>query len=136
MSTPPSQRTQPRSRNLPGLVASIELHPQAEQRAIEFVDDFADSLLLQSQALALTQKANVVLSTHVDDARKIIISREQNRGHFREILLILGSAMMGTFLQGFPSEMATDPVRKHMLVFNVCMGIVGASLLFWGLARK
>jgi hypothetical protein len=70
--------------NLPTLVASIDLHPQAQQRAEEYIDDFTDSLLLQSKTLALTQKANVVLSTHVDEARKIVVSREQNRGRLRE----------------------------------------------------
>jgi hypothetical protein len=114
----------------------VELHPQAQQQAEDYVNDFADSLLLQSKALALAQKANVVLSTHVDSARQIILSREQSRGRWREILIIVGSALIGTFLQGFPNEMATDPVRKRMIIFNVCMGVLGALLLAWGLAKK
>ena len=120
---PPRQTPQPRATDFPTLVANIELHPQAQQQATNYVDDFADSLLHQSKTLALTQRANVVLSTHVDDARQIIIGREQNRGKLRETLLVAGSAMIGAFLQGFPTEMATNPIRKNMIIFNVCMGI-------------
>lgn len=136
MTTPPKQSLQPGATNRPPLVASIDLHPQAQQRAEEYIDDFADSLLLQSKTLALTQHANVVLSTHVDDAREIISTRSQNKGRSRESLLIAGSAMIGTFLQGFPTEMATEPMRKLMIIFNVGMGILGALLVSWGLARK
>jgi hypothetical protein len=48
----------------------------------------------------------------------------------------VGSALIGTFLQGFPNEMATDPIRKRMIILNVCMGVLGALLLAWGLAKK
>jgi hypothetical protein len=44
--------------------------------------------------------------------------------------------MIGTFLQGFPTEMAINPIRKNMIIFNVSMGIIGALLVSWGLARK
>ena len=131
-----SQNPHLRTEALPTLVANVELHPQAEQRAKEYVDHFSDSLLMQSKALALAQRADAVLSTHVDDARKIIITRQQNSGRLRETLLIAGSAMFGTFLQGFPLEMATNPFRKGIIILNVTMGVVGALLVSWGLARK
>lgn len=136
MKNPSSQDPQPQVGNLPTLVAGIDLHPEAQKRHKEFVDDFANVLLLQSKTLALAQKADVVLSTHVENARKIALSREQNTGRLREILLIVGSGMMGTFLQGFPTEMATEPIRKNMIIFNVCMGILGAVLVFRGRGSK
>ena len=136
MTTHPPHVPQPNATNLPTLVESIDLHPQARQRAQEYIDDFRDCLMLQSKSLALTQKANVVLSTHVDDARQIIRSRAQDRGRLRAFLLMVGSAMFGTFLQGFPIEMATEPMRKHMIVFNVCAGIIGSLVVSWSLREK
>lgn len=135
-SSPPPDPPQRQDTDLPALIASLELHPQAQRRAEDYIDEFTEALLLQSKTLALTQKANVVLSTHVDDAQEIISTRAHKRGKLREFLLIAGSAMIGTFLQGFPTEMSANPVRKIMIFFNVGMGIVGASLISWGLMRK
>ena len=133
---PPPRTAQPRVTNLPALVASIELLPQAQERADEYIADFADSLPLQSKTSALTQKANVVLSTHVDQAQEIITSRAHKHGRLREFLLIAGSAMIGTFLQGFPTEMSAEPIRRNIIIFNVCMGVLGVGLVSWGLVRK
>jgi len=129
------QSPPPRSSDLPTLVANIDLHPQAQTRIEQYVDEFTSSILLQSKTLALTQRANIVLSTHVDDARQIVNSRAQ-ASRLRETLLIAGSAMVGTFLQGFPTELAAEPMRKNMIIFNVCMGVLGILLVTWGLARK
>jgi len=137
MSDPPRPPTPPPpATKLPTLIANIDLHAQAQQRAEDYVDEFADSLLLQSKTLALTQKANIVLSTHVDDAHEIISTRAQKRGRLREFLLIAGSAMIGTFLQGFPTEMSMDPIRRKMVVFNVCMGLFGAGLVAWAVKKS
>ena len=115
---------------------NLELHLQAEEQLRKFTEEYFSALLLQSRALAITERANVVLSTHIEEAKDIVISREKNKGKGREILIILGSAMIGTFLQGFPTEMANDTIRRSMIIFNVIMGVIGMLLLVWGLAKK
>lgn len=115
---------------------NLDLHPQAEAQLTKFTEEYASALLLQSRALAASERANVVLSTHVEDAKDLVISREKTKGKGREILIVMGSAMIGTFLQGFPTEMANDPIRKSMIIFNVIVGVLGMLLLVWGLAKK
>jgi hypothetical protein len=109
-----------------------ELHSQAEQRAREYIDDFAESLLLQSKTLADIQEADVVLSTHVDDAHNIII-RAQKKGWERELFLILGSALFGTFLQGFITELTAG--HKGLVIVYTFLGFLGMIMVFIGLRK-
>jgi hypothetical protein len=113
-------------------VESKDLHAQAELRAREYIDSFAEALLLQSKTLAAIQEADVVLSTHVDDARDIII-KAQKRGRARELTLIFGSALLGAFIQGFPTELAAG--RKVMTLVYTALGFLGMLLIFVGLRR-
>jgi hypothetical protein len=56
-----------------------ELHPQAERRVIEHTNDFSFALLLQAKIRAYQQKADVVLSSHIDEAHDIIMNRGQKQ---------------------------------------------------------
>jgi hypothetical protein len=112
-------------------VESKDLHPQAELRAREYIDSFAEALLLQSKTLAAIQEADVVLSTHVDDARDIIKSQKRSRA--RELTLIFGSALLGAFIQGFPTELATG--RQVMTLVYTALGFLGMLLIFVGLQK-
>lgn len=118
--------------NISQQVENKELHTQAEQRAREYIDNFAESLLLQGKTLAAIQEAEVVLTSHIDDARDIII-RERRSGHGRELMLIIGSALFGTFLQGFFTELTAG--RKPMVVLYTFMGIAGLLTVFSGLRK-
>jgi hypothetical protein len=118
--------------NLQAQIENKELHQKAEQLAKDYVDDFAESLLLQSKTLAVLQKADVVLSTHVDDARDIII-REQKRGWSREFFIIMGSALFGAFIQGFITELSAG--RKALIAIYMIMGVAGMLMVFWALRK-
>lgn len=112
--------------------ASKELHPQAEQLARAYIDEFADSLLLQSKVLAVIQKTEVVLSQQVEEARAIII-REEERAWPREFLIILGSAFFGAFLQGFLTELASG--RGTLVAIYTIVGFAGMMMVFLGLRK-
>ena len=109
-----------------------EFHPRAEQLAAEFVDEFAASLLLQAKMLASQERAEVVLSNHVEEAREVLI-RERKKRWYRELLIIFGSALFGAFIPGFTTELSTG--RQLLIVVYTAMGFVGMLLLFLGLRR-
>ena len=84
----------------------IELHPQAEKQARQHVNIFATSLILQAKVIAYRTKADAVLTNHIDEALDVI-TRERKQSWSRELLIILGGAFVGAFIQGFISELSS-----------------------------
>lgn len=109
-----------------------ELHPQAANLAREFVNDFAISLLLQAKTIAYQQKADVVMSSHIVEAREIL-QAEHKKSWSREILIILGSALVGAFIQGFTTELSGG--NTFLIAIYTVMGFIGILMVFWGLRR-
>jgi len=110
----------------------IDLHPEAEKRAKQYVMDFATSLLLQAKLIAFRTKADMVLSNYIDEALDSI-NRDKNRTWSRELLIILGSAFVGAFIQGFVSELATG--NALLIATYTVLGFVGMFMVFLGLRR-
>ncbi len=111
-----------------------ELHPEAEKRAQAYIRDFATSLLLQAKILAFQRRANVVLSTHVEEA-KDLVEGERQQSWLRQLVIILGSAFLGAFLQGFVTELSTEPPNPWVIAAYTAMGFIGIMAVFWGLRR-
>lgn len=109
---------------------SKELHPQAEKLAQAYIRDFATSLLLQAKILAYKRKADIVLSSHVEEA-KDMVEGGQKQNWLNEFVMILGSAFFGAFLQGFIMELSTG--RTLFIVIYTAIGFVGILMVFWGL---
>jgi hypothetical protein len=109
-----------------------EFHPRAEQIAKEYVDEFAASLLVQAKMLAAHERADIVLSHHVEEAREVI-GRERKKRWYRELLVVFGSAMFGAFIPGFITELSSGH-RQLTAVYTV-MGFIGLLMLFVGLRR-
>lgn len=109
-----------------------EFHPRAEQLAQEYVDEFAASLLLQAKMLASQERAEMVLSSHVEDALEVL-RRERKRRWYRELLIVFGSALFGAFIPGFITELSTG--HQILTVVYTAMGFSGMLLLFLGLRR-
>jgi hypothetical protein len=111
---------------------SKELHAQAANLAREYVNDFSISLLLQAKTIAYQQKADMVMSSHVAEAREILQS-EQKKSWSREILMILGSALLGAFIQGFTTELSGG--NTFLIAIYTIMGFLGMLMIFWGLRK-
>src|SRR5258706_7869815 len=90
-----------------------EFHARAEQLAKEYVDEFAASLLLQATMLASQERAEVVLSNHVDEAREILIKERKTRW-YRELLIVLGTRCLGLSyqdsLRSSPPDISYSPL--------------------------
>ncbi len=113
-------------------VTEKELHPQATELAKKYVRDFASSLLFQAKAIATNKKADVVLSSHVEEALKTI-QKQQEDSWINEVCKIIGSALFGAFVQGFVTELEAG--NTPLIVTYTIMGFVGVFLIFYGFRR-
>jgi hypothetical protein len=107
-----------------------ELHPAAEALAQRHINDFATSLLQQAKTLAHQRKDDVVTSNHIKEALNII-HKEQKQSWWRELIIMIGSALFGAFIQGFITALLTEHVL--LIAIYTLLGLVGMSLVFWGL---
>lgn len=111
---------------------NLELHPHAEELANKFVNEFAVSLLLQAKLLAWNRNDDIVLGNHVETALKFIReSKEKKRA--REIAILLGSVLIGAFLQGAITELSNN--RAVWVFVYAILGVIGTSLVFWGFRK-
>jgi hypothetical protein len=107
----------------------IPLHVNAQARIQRFVDDFATSLVLQAKLLAFRERADEVLSPHVEEALDIV--KYKGRGWWRDLITIVGGALFGAFIPGF-----FDALPKHdtrATVIYTAMGFIGMLLVFLGI---
>ena len=110
------------------------LHQQAKSLAKNCVNDFATSLLLQAKLIAYQQKADVVLSRHVEEARDVILNQRKH-SRSQELSIAIGGALFGAFAQGFISELSLPMLRPLWIAIYTVIGFVGIFLVFWGLQR-
>jgi hypothetical protein len=97
--------------------------------------DYAERLLVQSQMVAYHDKANLVLINHVEEARKEM-EQSGSRNAWREVLIFIGSAMLGGGFQGFFTELAANPVRRFWAGFYAVSAFVGMLLGFLGWNKR
>lgn len=116
----------------PLTAVDIDLYPQAAERARRHINDFAISLIMQAKILAFSQKANVVLSSHVDEALELLNSRKRESWS-RQISIVVGSAFFGASIQGFVSELSAG--HAFLVAAYAVLGFIGMILVFWALRR-
>lgn len=120
--------------NLISQKAVIEkaLHPEAKKLAKQYIKEFSESLLMQSKAIATIKKADVVISSHVEEALKILKSKQED-SWLSEFNKIIGGALFGTFIQGFTTEL--EKGNTTLIVTYTIMGFVGMFLIFWSFRK-
>jgi hypothetical protein len=109
-----------------------ELHPQAAKLVKEYTNEFATSLLLQAKALAYQRKDDMVLGNHVVEAWRFI-TQERKQTWSRELVIIVGAALFGAFIQGFISALSSG--NALLIATYTVLGFIGMFLVFWGLRR-
>ena len=111
----------------------IEIHPKAKQLALECVDSYSTALIVQAKLIAYRDKAGVVIVNHVQEASEIIKAREK-QSTVRELLIIIGSAFFGAFIQGFITELSTG--NRTLIVIYTILGFLGISMVFFGFRQR
>lgn len=114
-------------------ILEIEFHPNAKEKINKFIDDLSDLLYYQSSALALREKADMVLSPHVDEALSIIESKKQKRW-LNDISKAVGAAFLGAAIAGLRSALSQVNMNE-VLFFAVLLAIGGPLVLFGALWR-
>ena len=109
-----------------------ELHSQAKKLVKQYINSFSESLILQAKVLAFRRGAELVLSNDVQDALEIL-SKERSKKWIKQLLIILGSAFFGAFLQGFITELSRGNI--FLIAVYTFLGFMGMLLVFWGLRQ-
>jgi hypothetical protein len=110
-------------------VTGKEFHPRAAKLVNECSQNYLTSLKLQSQIIAHKNKAEIVLSKHVEEAFKKLNLR--NTVWFRELTIIIGSALFGAFVQGFVSELSSG--NTFLIAVYTILGFSGMFLVVWAI---
>lgn len=111
----------------------IPLHPSATERAREYVDAFAISLLLQAKNLAFMRRDAAVLSSHIEDAF-VSLNRRRDPSRRAQFLVFFGSIILGVGVQGFASAaIARD--ANQLIIYAVPL-ILGLIVSGWGLLSQ
>ena len=86
----------------------IDLHPAAMSTALNRINEFTVMLILEAKRIAFQNKADVVLSTHIEESLEVINSRRKEN-LAKQVAQIIGGAFFGAFIQGFVSEISATP---------------------------
>lgn len=111
-------------------IISKQLHSSAKDKAKEHVDEFATALILQAKILAFREKAELVLSRHIDESFEFIFQKKQ-REWARELFKILGGALVGAFVPGLITSLPTHDIAGTIIY--IVLGFIGMALVFIGL---
>jgi len=111
------------------------VHPEAAELVLRSAMDFATSLILQAKVLAHARRDNVVLTRHVEDARYVLSSQEEQRSWSRQVLILIGSAVFGASFSAFVREVLASQPNMPWIVVFVAAGFVGMLLVSWRLRR-
>ena len=109
------------------------IHTQAETLVREVVAEFENDLRLQANVLARDDE--IVLSRHVREAL-MTIRRRAERRWTEELLILIGSALLGAFLGNFPNELSKPSPSVLWLAIDVILGFVGSLVLLFGLMKQ
>jgi hypothetical protein len=116
-------------------IASKPFHPEAESLALSHIGRFATVLLWQAKVVAAREKAEIVLSTHVNNAVDNIV-QDKGRWRQRELAIAVAGALFGGGFEGFASELAQSSLHAGWLGLYALVGVAGLGLLFWALGWK
>ncbi len=113
--------------------AEITLNAPAETFARTLAADYENSLVELAKILATHQQADQVQRIHIEQAHTTL-TLVHDTSWTRELLLILGSALFGAFVQGFIEALADD--KKPLVVTYVILGLLGMVMVFRALRQR
>lgn len=111
-----------------------DLHPQAQRLILTYTEEYSVALLTQAKLLAYRERADVVLSNHVIDARTFIFREKQSRT-WRKLSAALGGALVGAFIQGLITALTREQLAAIEISIYLAVGFVSIPLLVWGLGE-
>lgn len=107
------------------------LEEKAEMVLKQYVKDYAAAILLYAKLNAHRAKSDVINPSHVDDAIDLM-NRNRKKFWSRDLMITLGGAFFGAFIQGFITELGSNNV---LVTVYVILGFIGLVMIFWGLSQ-
>jgi len=120
----------PVPRNADEIIAK-NLHQSAEAKIGEYTGSFANTVVLQSKIQAYAERAEVVLSRHVDEAMDHIM-HQRKIDWIREGFKIVGGAFVGAFIPGLITSLHANDITAT--VIYIVLGFIGMLMVFLGIA--
>ncbi len=111
-------------------VLGKEFHPQAAKLFSKHSQAFAYSLQVQSQLIADKNKAEIVLSSHVEEALKKL-RPSGSKFWPRELVMLIGSAFFGAFVPGFVNELSNG--NTVLIAIYTILGFTGMLMVTWAI---
>lgn len=109
--------------------ATLDAHQNAITLAEEITSRYAASLFYIAKGLAFGDGSDMVQSKHITEA-ELMLRKRQERGFKRELTVIVGSAMFGTFVQGAGAELLSKQgINPGLLAFYIAMGVAGLAMV-------
>ncbi len=119
--------------NLQKRASEKVLHPHAQIAVENYIADFADTLVTQSKILATLNEADEVQSNHVNAARDVVLTGIHRTKRSSEAFIMIGSVLLGAFLQGFFTEYSHN--RPGWMVIYVIVGLIGTVCTWLGFRK-
>jgi hypothetical protein len=108
------------------------IDPPAESAIKLYAQNLASLLLLHAKIIAAQANREKVSILDIEEAIKII-NRNRTTSWRKELLIVLGGALFGAFIQGFITEVWNkNPI---LIIIYVVVGFIGITMVFIGLIR-
>jgi F0F1-type ATP synthase assembly protein I len=111
----------------------ITLNSQAKELSRKLTADYGTSLVNLAKILAAQQRVDQVQRVYIEQASDVL-KKTYQKDRARDLLLTVGGALLGAFLQGFIDALAEN--KKLLIVVYVIAGFLGMGLVFWALRQR
>jgi F0F1-type ATP synthase delta subunit len=114
-------------------VGEITLNSQAKELSRKLTADYGTSLVNLAKILATQQRVDQVQRVYIEQASDVL-KKTYQKDRARDLLLTVGGALLGAFLQGFIEALAEN--KRLLIVVYVIAGFLGMGLVFWALRQR
>ena len=132
---PPAPVSDPSRPKTRPTVDSIALRAEADQFIQEASDNYATLLDRQARILAVKDRMDEMQTIHAERAEQML-GTSDSKTIRRELLILIGGALFGTFLQGFTDAVTEPQVSGLKVAIYTFFGLAGAVLALWGLLKR
>ena len=104
----------------------------AKEALKQYAKDYAAAILHNARLIAYRDHALEVKRVHIEEAIETI-NKSKKRPWSRDLLITIGGALFGAFVQGFIQELSDG--NTILIAVYVVLGFIGVLLVFQGLSR-
>jgi hypothetical protein len=111
-----------------------QVNRQAEESLKQYAQNHTAVILLHAKIIAYRSNSIEVLPSHVDEAIEVV-NNSRKRRWSKDLVITVGGAFFGTFVQGFITELSNNSVNVYAVFIYVALGFLGMLMVFWETTR-